>query len=61
VKEGKKGKEKKKEKQPVLRLLLCKKFERIFAVVGVLFVGSNLTNEGVDSYNGLISNLKINV
>lgn len=50
-----------KKKQPVLRLLLCKKFERIFAVVGVLFVGSNLTDEGADSYNGLISNLKINV
>ena len=54
-------KEGKKEATGFARLLLCKKFERIVAVVGVLFVGSNLTDEGVDSYNGLISNLKINV
>ncbi len=56
----KKRKEKKKEATD-LRLLLCKKFERIVAVVGVLFVGYNLTDEGFDSYNGLISNLKLNV
>ena len=55
-------KRRKKEATGFARLLLCKKFERIFAVVGVLFVGYNLTDEGfVDSYNGLISNLKINV
>ncbi|SCW45744.1 hypothetical protein SAMN02910400_00848 [Lachnospiraceae bacterium C10] len=50
-----------KKKQPVLQLLLFKKIERIVAVVGVLFVGYNLTDEGFDSYNGLISNLKLNV
>ncbi len=54
-------KRKREEKREATGFAVASLFERIFAVVGVLFVGSNLTDEGLDCYNGLISNLKINV